>query len=342
MIDFINIKGWNHEKWLDFRTKGVGGSECGEVFNESKWGDSLKLYLNKIGEPISTFYGNRHTEFGKFDEPQIADLYQYWDEQSDDPIMQMFKNRENKVKINTVRSEFAYVVNPKFPWLFASIDRRILRNKHLKRGRGVLECKNTTSMEKNTYKYGINPAHVLQVYQYLMILEWEYADVAIKYDGNNFDVVTFEPNKEMFESIEYTTAKFWSNVEKARRIKLDYKIDSYYGMPDYYFSEQQLEGVAMLQALEPEITPVTYKWIKELVHPTPEYSEMIGTDKLLSLASEYNKYKDIKVEAESNVNKYKASIIAELKGTHVANYETGRISYKPDKNGKCSVRVNFK
>lgn len=341
MIDHISIKGWPHQQWLDFRMQGTGGSELGALFNVSKFDDALKIHLNKISEPVVTFMGNRFTKFGQRDEPEICNLFQYWDDREKDPIMAMFDNIDNNKKINTVRSVFAYVVNSKYNWLYASLDRRILRSKTDKR-RGILESKNSTSMERNSYTYGINPGHVLQVYQYLMITEFEYAKVAIKYDGNNFDVIEFEPDKEIFESIAYTTAKFWANVEKCRAIKEQYKISTYYGSPDYYFTSEQRDGIAILQSLEPELTSVSYQWIKDLVKPTPEYTEMEGTQELFELGLHHHKAVQKRSEAEKDVDKYKAKIIAELSGTHLAKYENGNISYKPNVNGVSSVYISPK
>jgi hypothetical protein len=343
MINYIDIRGWSNEKWVAFRDQGVGGSEEGGIFNESKWDDRLKIHLNKIKEPVTTFTGNRFTKFGQKFESDIAHMYQYWDADASDPIMQMFANEEAKKKIETVRSVFAYVVNDKYPWLFASIDRRILRSKRNRRRRGILECKNTTAMEKNTYKYGINPSHVLQVYHYLMVLEWEYAEVAIFYDGNNWDVVGFEPDKEVFEMIQYETATFWQNVEKGRKIKEDYGIPSYYGMPDYYFStERQKEGIAMLQELEPEITSTSYDWIKDLIIPTPEYTEAIGTQELFELGVKYHKAQKAQSAKAEEVTALKAKMIAMMKGIHVFKYDEGNISYKPTVKGDNRLHISQK
>lgn len=341
MIDHISIKGWPHQKWLDFRMQGTGGSELGALFNVSKFDDALKIHLNKISEPVTTFMGNRFTKFGQRDEPEICNLFQYWDEREKDPIMAMFDNIEKNKKINTVRSVFAYVVNSKYSWIYASLDRRILRSKTDKR-RGILESKNSTSMERSSYTYGINPGHVLQVYQYLMITEFEYAKVAVKYDGNNYDVVEFEPDKEIFESIEYVTAKFWANVEKCRAIKEEYKIPTYYGLPSYYFTSEQQDGIAILQSLEPELTSVSYQWITDLIIPTPEYTEMIGTQSIFELAVKHYKAVQARGENQKEIDMLKAKIIAELKGVHVAKYDEGNISYKPTTTGENRLHISPK
>jgi hypothetical protein len=343
MIEYIDIRGWNRDKWVAWRERGFGGSETGGVTNWSRFDDALKIHLNKIGEPVTTFTGNKETYFGQLAEPEIADLYQYWEHIENNPVLNMFKNKENKKKINHVRSVYAYVVNSKYPWLFASIDRRILRNRKTKKGRGILECKNTTSMEKNTYEHKINPGHVLQVYQYLMILEWEFADVAIKFDGNNFDVVEFLPNQEMFDFIQYHTAKAWQNVEKARQIKKDYDVPMYYGMPDYYFTtSKQMDGIALLQELEPDITPISIKYLEDMIKPTPTYTEMVGTQEIYEVAVAYHAALKERSVAQGEIDKHKGKLLSLLKGAHVAKFDNGHVSYKPDVDGINRLYVSPK
>ena len=156
----------------------------------------------------------------------------------------------------------------------------------MKNGRGILECKNTTTMEKKRYKHGISPDFFFQVYTYLMITEWEYVDIAIHFDGNNLEVVTFFPDKDVFEYIQYHTAEFWKNVEKCREIKKEYKIGSYYGVPDYYHEPEQMEGIGLLQSLEPEFVGHSreVEAIKDLIIPTPEFTQEDGSQDLFQIA----------------------------------------------------------
>lgn len=357
MVKYISIKGWNRKKWLKFREQGVGGSElCASITDAlgdygSQNSDPIKVHLEKIGEPVTSFTGNRFTKAGKHEEPDIADLYQYWDFDNPDPEV-MFDNEVARNKLNFVRKVEAYIVDDRWPWLFASLDRRILRNKHAKvdfrrKGRGILECKNTTSMEKKRYKYGFNPDFYYQIMLYLMLTGFEYCDVAIKFDGNNFEVVTLEPRKDVFEFIEYHSARFWQNVLKCRQIKEEYKIDSYYGMPDYAFESWQMDGVALLQSLEPDLrgTESEESFIRDIIIPTPEYTKMPGTDKIWELAIDRQKHLDAKKASEREARKFNNMIIRELNGVHEAIFELpenkeAKVSYKPDARGVKKIYVS--
>jgi len=356
MVSFINIEGWNHELWLKFRDRGLGGSELGSTCPiEHKYTDPIKIHLNKIGEPIPTFDGNRFTEFGHEMEPKIASWYQYYDHDTADVHKMLVNHRAKKHKQNTVRSVNAYILNSKYPQLFASIDRRILRNKQSAdplrvKGRGILEAKNTTSMEKKTYSLGINPSFFLQTQSYLMMTGWEYADIAIYYDGNNFEVVTLEPDQEVFDYIDYHTSKFWINVEKCRAIKKDYNIDYYFGRPDFDFTEKQKEGVAMLQALEPEITGTDNELavIKSLVIPGEPETVAEGDDQLWAALVTRDRLKKEQKAYDNQITALDCKIILQMAGIEKVYWgseekmEMGWVSYKKDKLNRLSLRTKDK
>jgi len=356
MIHYLDIRDMSRKQWLKYREGGFGGSEvCAAISavlgdQGSKNSDPIKIHLNKIGEPVTTFSGNRFTKFGKQKEEAIAHNYQFHDHNDPDCEVMLDNEASRKKKFNYVRLQDCYITNDKYPWLFASIDRRILRNKTsanplARKGRGLLECKNTTSMEKNRYTYGINPDFYYQVYQYLMLTEWDYADVAIEYDGNNFEVITLEPRKEIFEFIEHESVKVWQNILECRKIKIEYDLDTYYGVPDSFFTSKQWDGVEKLMALEPEMrgTESEKKFIREVIVPTEEYTEMEGTQKIWDLAVvervAINKKKAI---LDDKLRKVNNRIIRSLSGTHIANFEGGVVSYKPNKVGVSSIHVSEK
>jgi len=350
MIQYLDVRPMTRKQWVAYRSQGIGGSElCASISGVlgdkgSKNSDPVKVHLEKIGEPVTSFTGNRLTKSGHYEEPSIAHLYEFWDHDNPDAEI-MYDNEAAGKKLNYVRRVDCYITNDKYPWLFASLDRRILRNRKSRRqGRGVLECKNTTSMEKNRYTYGVNPDFYFQVMMYLMLTEWEYCDIAIRFDGNNFEVVTLEPDKEVFEFIEHESVKFWQNVLECRKIKLEYDIETYYGFPDYMYEEKQQEGIALLQSLEPALrgTESESKFLREIIRPTPDFTEMEGTQELWEMAVHRHHASKAQKKHASEVTLYSNQMIRELSGIHVANYEGGVVSYKPDSRGISKIFVTKK
>jgi predicted phage-related endonuclease len=122
-IQFIPAVG---DVWLAYRENGIGGSEMGAILGQADYTDPIKVYLEKIGEPVSGFQGNRFSRFGKLLEPTICDLYQYWDPAGDAELMLI--NKEEKTKHRKVKRVNGFIFNTKYPWLFASIDRQIMKD----------------------------------------------------------------------------------------------------------------------------------------------------------------------------------------------------------------------
>jgi hypothetical protein len=298
------------------------------------------LFLDKIGEPVFRFKGNRHTNFGKIHEKTIAnELYPFFEIGFD--TERMFENITAGKVINTVE-EYPYkIVNDKYPQLFAELDRKITTIADYP---GVLECKNTTSDARRKHLDGVDPSHICQLQQYMMIVEWDFGHLAYQIDGNNADVINFGPLKEVQEAVDYFSAVFWQKVLRARDIKKEYNIDTYYGMNPLLFDEKQKDGVAMLQALEPDLTGESCEvdFLRKYIKPTAEYSEMPGEDTLLDLARKYyNQCEEIKI-MEKEKERLANEIIVALGGIHVAVYQNGKISYKIDSAGKSRLHVSPK
>jgi hypothetical protein len=335
------LKGWTEEQKLAFRSRGIGGSEIASVpgISLNSYKSGIELFLEKIGEPVFKFKGNRHTNFGKIHEKTIAnEIYPFFEIGFD--ADRMFENREAGKIINIVE-EYPYkIVNDKYPQLFAELDRKIVTTTNP----GVLECKNTTSDARRKHVDGVDPSHICQLQQYMMIEEWSYGHLAYHIDGNNADVIDFGPVREVQEGIEYFSAVFWQKVLKARKIKKEYDIDSYYGMNQLLFDSKQKDGVAMLQALEPDLTGESceVEFLRKYIKPTAEYSEMPGEDNLLDLARKYYQQCEALKQMEKEKERLANEIIVALGGIHVAIYDNGKISYKKDAAGKLRLHVSPK
>jgi hypothetical protein len=338
----IPISSWTDEQKKAFRSQGVGGSEIAAVpgISLSKYKSGIELFLEKIGEPVFEFKGNRFTEFGKLHEVEIADkLFPYYEmgTTADD----LFKNRREGKVIEKVQKYPYKLVNTKFPWLFAEIDRRITT---IKGKPGVLECKNTTTMASNDFEEGIDPSHLCQLQHYVFVTNWTYGKLAYQLDGNDFRCFEFGVIKEIAEAIEYFSATFWQKVEKAREIKKEFKIDSYYGVNPMFLNPEQSDGVAILQSLEPDLNGLKceVEFLRKYIKPTPEYSEMPGTIELLDMAKNYHTACEKEKEAKEEKSKWQNEIVVGLGGVHVAKYDKNHISYKPDSRGSNRLHISPK
>lgn len=334
----IPIKGWSEAKWLAHRKNGLGGSDMSALLGLSDYKSPLELYLEKIGEPVFEFKGNKFTEAGHEMEPIIRCNYQYFELGQD--ANRMYENKKAGKKVNQVRI-YPYIVSrTDLPWLFGNIDGAI-PTKYKKRG--GLECKNMTSYARNKHVNGIDPGHIIQTQTYLLLTQWDYWHLAIRTDGFDMDVYEFEPIEEIQNEIMLKSAKFWMNVEKARAIKEEYGIKQYYGINLDFFHNDVKEAVMELQSMEPDMTGelCESEFIKSFIKPTPEFSKCDGSDDLLACAQKYHEALQQENEFKKSKEAWKSKAIRMLGGYHEADYgDKCVISYKEDAAGRMRFNVS--
>ena len=350
------------KEWHDFRMNGYGASEISGVLAayddnlaNDTYNDPMRTHHHKIGEPVTTFTGNRQSEAGVVMETIIIDLFRHFDIERDDSE-HMYKNKNGRfgkpIKYNRVIRRTVYVVNKKYPWLFASPDGVMYEGNgtikvNVNLPRIAIECKNTTSMTANKYANRVSPAFICQVMQVLLLTGWKKAYIAIHIDGNDLVVFPVEPNKEFFQWIIESSQESWLKVEKARAIKKEFRIEKYFGLDMDFINPNHHEPVAMLQKLEPEFngTDVQHAFITEHIKPTSEYSERTIRPEEEGLIMQYLSLKGQGDKLKHETNKIQDKLIISLGGYHKAvdeNNEKLWFSYKPDINGNKSFTVSAK
>ena len=330
--------------WLLFRKSGIGGSEAAAAMGKADFEPMARFYLGNIDEPIVPFSGNEFTAAGIDEEPIIRQNYQYLPVGGN--VSEIVAYKRLKRKVNHVR-QYRYIIkNPKYDWLFANIDGRINNWKDL--GPGVLECKNITSHRRRKYKTGIATEHYIQIQTYLLITGWKYAQLCYKTDGYKYEIIPFEPNPIVQEAIIETTRDMWARILKARAIKDAYDIQAYFNVPLDQFTYQQLEGIAQLQELEPEIggSKAEVDWIKQNIIPSIDYSYIDGDQQLLELAQRYLYHQAASKNAEEQKNQHRNQIIRIMGSNHEVLFDpdgvAGKITNKPDTAGRVTFKVSPK
>jgi predicted phage-related endonuclease len=109
------------KEWHNFRRNGIGGSEVGDICGlvKREYNRTIYHFHNKVGDVLTEIPDNPKMFFGRYFEDSIANLWRFYDG-SEQGFIENYKN--NRV-IRECRKVNGFVVNPKYPWLFASIDR---------------------------------------------------------------------------------------------------------------------------------------------------------------------------------------------------------------------------
>lgn len=202
------------EEWYDFRKRGIGGSEMGTVLGINKYDTAVRLFHEKIGSIEPRREDNERMFWGRTNEENIARVWQYYDGTQDGYV----ENCVNNKIVRKCRSVNGYIVNPKYPWLFGSLDRVInieggfnmITGEPLEM-EGILECKNMSYWVSQMWEDGIPIYHLAQIHTYMAIMEADYAEVVMLVDGGRLQVEKIMRDEALIERILTISKAFWYN-----------------------------------------------------------------------------------------------------------------------------------
>lgn len=287
------------QEWMDFRRNGIGGSEIGTVlgnqFNE--YGSRIKLYYEKINAIKPNIEPSEVMMHGSYMEDYIESWWRYFEKD----IETTMRNKLSDNQVRKCRKVNGYIVNDKYPWLFASPDRLIVKgNKSLiedpsgdlmfgdplKDG-GILEFKTVNGFVARKYSEcgNIPPYQILQVIQYMTILEIEYGELAVLQDGRQFYVAPMAFNKNVSDMlIEKSFDMYYNSIVPGRELYQEY-VSAY--MKGNMGEAEKIQG--RIAELEPEVdsSDVTREFISSRFQEKSE--SMVGDVSLQSKAVEYKR-----------------------------------------------------
>jgi len=338
-------------QWHQWRFEhGFGGSDIAAVVaTKSKtiadlsYTSPVKQFLTFIGEPVDQFSGNIASESGHYFENIILEWLKYYDLEDHDQLAMFRRIKAKERRINKVIQPKVFMVNSKYPHLFYSPDAWVFPNHGKDKWLG--ECKNTTSMEANRYLAKVSPAFYLQVQQGLMITELPYALLNILIDGRWLNVIRIEPHQPTWDLIIEASTEMWDKIQRARTIKKQYSLPSYFGVNHETLTEEQRKAVEMLTELEPDITGTESElaFIREMIKPSEVDNPMQGTETQRTLCEEYLGLGDEQDLLEIERKKRQVWLIQSLQGSNKAEFEDGTFfSYKSDTRGSRRLYVSPK
>lgn len=320
------------DEWLAYRKRGIGASEVGTILGLNPYKCAAQLFYEKLGEDLGYTVENMAMFLGKEQEPFIANLWQYWDINDPTEAVMMRNYREKKVMRKCQRVN-AYVHNPKYPWLFVSLDRKI--NKNSTQGyegdEGTLELKTIAGYEAKKWEAGTPPAYVIQVQTQMLVCEFPFGELAIFEDGRRFDVLPFEAMPDIQETIVTKTKEFWDRVERGR-VLMTQRFEA-----TRNFSYQTVNDIdEELTSVEPppDGSEAFAKYLKERYRIAAP-GEQEGTDDQLTMAIKHkHAAAGIKeLEAEKMLYENQLKNVLRDGADKLTFGESGYISWKVDTRG---------
>jgi putative phage-type endonuclease len=181
-------KDMDRVEWLEWRRKGLGGSDIGAICGLNKWKSPVGVYLEKTGELK--------------DEGQSESAY--WGNVLEDVVAKEFEIRTGK----KVKRKNAILQHPEYPWMIANVDRVIVGEK------AILECKTTSTYNNEDWQDDKVPeSYILQVQHYLAVSGLKKAYIACLVGGNRFICKEIERDEELIDHLIGIEKDFWKLVE---------------------------------------------------------------------------------------------------------------------------------
>ena len=183
-------------EWLENRRKGIGGSDIAAIAGLNPWRSPINVYMDKLGE-LPDKEQSEFAYWGTTLEPIIADEFA----------------RRTGYKIARHNKQ---VQHPKYPWMLGNRDRRIVGH------RAGLECKATSSFNRNSWLKGDVPEmYICQCQWYMAVTGWDTWHIACLIGGNQFVMQEIQADPEVQAYLIQIGADFWQLVESKTPPEID-------------------------------------------------------------------------------------------------------------------------
>lgn len=193
MKRLVSTIGLEHAEWLQYRKKGITGSDAGAICGMNPYRSAFKVYEDKLTLEVESF-DNEAMKQGR-------DLEDY--------VARRFMETTGK----KVKKANAIFYNEQHPILLADFDRLIVGEK------AGLECKTVNAYSADKWKEGKIPVHYLmQCQHYLAVSGFNCWYVAALILGREFIVRRIDRDEELIQNLILIEEDFWSEHILKKRI----------------------------------------------------------------------------------------------------------------------------
>lgn len=185
-LRLISTKELTHDNWLDYRRKGLGGSDVAAICGMSRYKSPMEVYLDKLGE-IPPLEDNPKMKAGRMLEPVIADWFA----------------EETGMKVQRQNSIFQH---KEYPFMLANIDRWL---PGLNAG---LEIKNTGEYSRDDWSGTQAPTeYILQCNHYMAVTGADRWFICVLIGGWDLQWKVIERDEALIKNLITIENDFWHN-----------------------------------------------------------------------------------------------------------------------------------
>lgn len=188
MKKIVNTKELTHEQWLEYRRKGIGGSDVSAILGLNPWQSAYHVWQEKTSEEPPKNMDSERMRVGR-------DLEDY--------VAKRFEEATGK----KVRRNNYLLQHDEHDFMLANIDREIIGEN------AILECKTTNSYSIKDWQDG-PPAHYeLQCHHYMAVTGAETCYIAVLIGNEAFKYYEVKQDSDIENMLIKAETAFWELVQ---------------------------------------------------------------------------------------------------------------------------------
>ncbi len=188
----------SYEEWLEWRRKGIGGSDASIVCGVNRYKFPLELWLDKTGQ----------IPFGEAGEAA------YWGTQLEPFVKREFTKRTG-IEIREVKQ---LLQSEEHPFMLANLD-GICYDPNF--GDCVFEAKTASAFKAAEWENSIPDEYMLQIQHYMAVTGYRATYIAVLIGGNSFKWKLIERDEELIAMIISLEEAFWEHVKNGTPPPID-------------------------------------------------------------------------------------------------------------------------
>ena len=184
MKRLVSTRGLDHASWLQYRKKGLGGSDAGAACGVNRYRSAMQVFLDKTT--------------GQTEEMDNEAMRQ--GRELEDYVARRFMEATGK----KVRRLNAILYDDRHPFMLADVDRMVVGEN------AGLECKTASPYSADQWKDGkIPPSYLLQCYHYMSVCQADAWYLAVVIYGKEFRYCKIERDEEAIQNLVKAEKRFW-------------------------------------------------------------------------------------------------------------------------------------
>jgi putative phage-type endonuclease len=323
----------DYSDWLALRKRLnlIGGTDVATIMGMNPYASNVELFHIKLGNIPSKTTDNMAMMTGRYLEPMVRQVMQYWSG-SDDSII------ENIVAGNIIRNILevkSIIQNPDYPHLAFSMDGIVeeLGSDGFCSGELGFEAKTVNGMALKLYKDNLPPHYIVQAQAGMLVSgldKWMVCTFVL--DTRHYKVNWIDRDEEMIADILRETLDFDGRVKEAREIQES-------DLPEHIKQ-------AYIDDLEPtpDYSSSYYDYLKnKFKEPLPTLSPIQATPEQIGYAACHKAACERIKQLEQEEIRFKSQLIEALGFADTLLLgENGTVTYKGRKDGVRVFKNNIK